>query len=150
MRPGSPSSSDAVQRAESVLRALTLHQASRSPGLPQQPIIKNAQRNTALQPPPLRSIVCRSQDGLLPRTRAQLPLWYITLRQVVLDAYRAVAVVYRVANHVLGSLFEVSPLPYIHITRVYRAKPAAEQYTPDGTAIRSHCAQRWWLCPACG
>jgi hypothetical protein len=47
------------------------------------------------------------QDGLLPRTRAQLPHWYITLRQVVLDAYRAVAVVYRLANHVLGSLFEV-------------------------------------------
>lgn len=112
MAPGSPppapaSRSGAVQRAETALRGFTARQASRSPGLPQQPTITVAQRSGALQTAPPSGVGLRAQDGLLPRTRAQLPLWYITLRQVVLDAYRAVAVVYRVANHVLGSLFEV-------------------------------------------
>ena len=118
MAPGSPppapaSRSGAVQRAETALRGFTARQASRSPGLPQQPTITVAQRSGALQPALPPSVALRTQDGLLPRTRAQLPLWYITLRQVVLDAYRAVAVVYRIANHVLGSLFEVSPLPVV-------------------------------------
>ena len=116
MAPGSPppapaSRSGAVQRAETALRGFTARQASRSPGLPQQPTITVAQRSGARQTAPPPGVCLRTQDGLLPRTRAQLPLWYVNLRQVVLDAYRAVAVVYRVANHVLGSLFEVSPLP---------------------------------------
>jgi hypothetical protein len=102
-----------VQRAETALRGFTASQASRSPGLPQQPTISVTQRSGAVQTAPPPGVGLRSQDGLLPRTRAQLPLWYITLRQVVLDAYCAVAVVYRVANHVLGSLFEVELPPVL-------------------------------------
>ena len=142
MAPGSPpptpaSGSGAVQRAETALRGFTARQASRSPGLPQQPTITVVQRSGALQTSPPPGVCLRTQDGLLPRTRAQLPLWYITLRQVVLDAYRAVAVVYRVANHVLGSLLEVSPLPVLCAADAgltCLVNPAASTSARTGTA----------------
>lgn len=111
MTPGSPtpapaaSSSSSVQRAESALRGFQARQSAHSPGLP--PGITVTYRSGGSQTAALPNLLVHRQDGLLPRTRAQLPRWYITLRQLVLDAYRAVAVVYRVANHVLGSLFEV-------------------------------------------
>lgn len=113
MTPGSPSptsapSASSVQRAELALRGFQARQGARSPGLPQQPSLAVSQCSGRPQTPPLPSVqLSRGNDGLLPRTRAQLPRWYLTLRQVVLDVYRAVAVVYRIANHVLGSLFEV-------------------------------------------
>lgn len=101
-----PAQSASVQRATSALRDLQQRQGARSAGLPQQPTFSVTQRSGSALPGPILASSLQ-QDGLLPRTRAQLPRWYVTLRQLLLDAYRAVAVVYRIANHVLGSLFEV-------------------------------------------
>jgi hypothetical protein len=128
MAPGSPppasaSRSGAVQRAETALRGFTARHATRSPGLPQQPTISVTQCSGSLLSAPPSGAGLRTQDGLLPRTRSQLPHWYITLRQVVLDAYRAVAVVYRVANHVLGSLFEVGLPPVLSAAHTSRMRP---------------------------
>lgn len=105
-----PAQSASVQRAQSALRDFQQRQEARSPAPPQQPTFSVTQRSGSPLPGPFLSSRSQTQDGLLPRTRAQLPRWYITLRQLLLDAYRAVAVVYRIANHVLGSLFEVCAL----------------------------------------
>ena len=37
----------------------------------------------------------------------QLPRWYLLLRQSVQDLWRIIALVYKLASHALGSLFEV-------------------------------------------
>lgn len=103
------SGSSSVQRAETALRGFQARQTAGSTALPQQPSLSLTQRCGTSQTAPLPNLLAPTrEDGLLPRTRSQLPRWYITLRQLVLDTYRAVVLVYRIANHVLGSLLEVN------------------------------------------
>ena len=69
------------------------------------------------------------RDGLTAATKAQLPRWYVVLRQSLQDAWRVVCLVYKLANHVLGSLFEVRFMAYCPRVLAGCRLPAA-LYTP--------------------
>jgi hypothetical protein len=88
-----------------------------------------SQRSSSSQA--VNKILAFSSESSIVDPTVQLPQWYQLLRQSAQDFWRVTSIAYRLANHLLGSLFEVriilnldypehlypwSPLPSLHET----------------------------------
>ena len=118
-------------RASAALR--DLHLQRRSDGSGASPVGATFNLTQRSEAPAAGSPALLDRHGLTAATSLQLPPWYLLLRQSVRDAWTVIGLVYRLANHVLGSLFEVR---WLAADRAQQGKRGTLLQSEASTALR--------------